>query len=96
MAYVTITTWELRDAVNFDLIMERMRDKRLPALKELGAERVTVLRTSDRTVAAISEWPDKASRDAAAEAINAVRGKVRTEDYSVMTGEMSGEVVGAV
>lgn len=93
MKYATITTWELLDAVDFDLTMERIRAKRLPALRELGATRITVLRTSERTVAAISEWPDKRTRDAAELAISSVRKKVSAEDHSRMTGEMAGEVV---
>jgi hypothetical protein len=68
----------------------------LPALKELGADRVQVIRTSERTMAAISEWPDKDTRDAAAAMIEKVRKDVRTEDHSRMTGEMLGEVVAAV
>ena len=93
MEYTTITTWELLDAVDFDLTMQRIRDKRLPALRELGASRVSVVRTSERTLAAISEWPDKPTRDAAALAINSVRKKVKTEDHTRMTGEFAGEVV---
>lgn len=96
MRYVTITTWEVMGGVDFDLVMERVRAKRLPALKDLGAERVQVVRTSDRTMAAISEWPDKVTRDAAVEFIERVRKVVRTEDHSRMTGEMLGEVVGEV
>ena len=69
---------------------------RLPALRELGAERVQIVRTSDRTVAAISEWPDQETRDAASRAIQAVRDKVRKEDLTRMTGEMSGAVVASV
>lgn len=93
MRYVTITTWEVLDGADFDLTMERVRKKRLPALKQLGAERIQVLRTSDRTIAAISEWPDRTTRDAAAEFVERVRKEVRTEDHSRMTGEMKGEVV---
>ncbi len=96
MRYVTITTWEVMGQIDFDHVMERVRTKRLPALKELGAERVQVIRTSDRTIAAISEWPDKVTRDAAKEFIERVRKEVRTEDHSRMTGEMLGEVVGEV
>ena len=96
MAYITITTWEMTEGTDFDLALERVRDHRLPALKELGALRVTVIRTSERTTAAISEWPDEETRDAAARMIEAVREKVRTEDHSRMTGEMKGEVVAAV
>ena len=96
MRYVTITTWEVMGGVDFDLVMERVNGKRLPALKELGADRVQVIRTSDRTIAAISEWPDKTTRDAAVEFIERVRKEVRTEDHSRMTGEMLGEVVGEV
>lgn len=95
MAYVTITTWEVRDGADMALVMERVRGHRLPALKELGATRVTVVQTTDRTLAAISEWPDRETRDAAARAIEAVRDKVRSEDHSVLTGEMKGEVVAA-
>ncbi len=93
MRYVTITTWEVLDGADFDLTMERVRAKRLPALKQLGAERIQVLRTSDRTIAAISEWPDRTTRDTAAEFVERVRKEVRTEDHSRMTGEMKGEVV---
>ena len=93
MPYVTITTWEIADGTDYDVTMRGIRDKRLPALKELGATRVTVVRTSDRTSAAISEWPDKMTRDAAAAAIATVRDKVHHEDMSRMTGEMRGEVV---
>ena len=93
MRYVTITTWEVLDSADFDLSMERVRTKRLPALKQLGAERIQVLRTSDRTIAAISEWPDRTTRDVAAEFVERVRKEVRTEDHSRMTGEMKGEVV---
>ena len=96
MRYVTITTWEVMGGVDFDLVMERVRGKRLPALKDLGAERVQVIRTSERTIAAISEWPDKTTRDTAAEFIERVRKEVRTEDHSRMTGEMLAEVVGEV
>ncbi len=93
MRYVTITTWELMSGTDFDLTLEKVRVRRLPALKELGAERVQVIRTSERTFAAISEWPDRASRDAASAAIEAVRDKVKSEDMTRMTGEMLGEVV---
>ena len=94
MRYVTITTWELMSGTDFELTMEKVRERRLPALKEIGAERVQVIRTSERTIAAISEWPDKPTRDAAAAAIEAVRDKVKSEDLTRMTGEMMGEVVG--
>ncbi|TMM51154.1 hypothetical protein [Sulfitobacter sabulilitoris] len=96
MRYVTITTWETADGNDYDLVMEGIRKKRLPALKELGATRVTVVRTSDRTSAAITEWPDRATRDAAEGAIEEVRAKVHREDYSRITGEMKGEVVAEV
>ncbi len=96
MRYVTITTWEVTSGADFDLTLETVQAKRLPALKELGAERVQVVRTSDRTFAAISEWPDKDSRDAAHHLIEAVRRKVRSEDKTKMTGEMLGEVVAEV
>ncbi len=96
MRYVTITTWEVMGGVDFDLTMEQVRNKRLPALKNLGADRVQVVRTSDRTIAAISEWPNKTTRDAAKEFIDRVRKEVRTEDHSRMTGEMLGEVVAEI
>ncbi len=96
MRYVTITTWEILGGVDFDLTMESVRSKRLPALKQLGAERVQVIRTSERTIAAISEWKDKASRDTAVEFIDRVRREVRTEDHCRMTGEMFGEVVAEI
>ena len=96
MKYVTITTWEILGGVDFDLTLKSMREKRLPALKQLGADRVQVIRTSERTIAAISEWPNRTTRDAAAEFIERVRREVRTEEHSRMTGEMLGEVVAEV
>ena len=96
MPYVTITTWEIADGTDFDVSLRNIREKRLPALKGLGATRVSVLRTSDRTSAAITEWPDLVTRDAAEAAIEAVRAKVHTEDMVRLTGEMKGEVVAEV
>ncbi|MEO9778558.1 MAG: hypothetical protein ABJH07_01960 [Sedimentitalea sp.] len=96
MTYITITTWEISDGTDYDVAMQNIRDKRMPALKELGATRVSVVRTSERTSAAITEWPDAATRDAAERAIEAVRSKIHAEDFSRMTGEMKGQVVAEV
>lgn len=96
MRYVTITTWEVTEGADFNLMLERVRTHRLPALRNLGADRVQIIRTSERTVAAISEWPDQRTRDAAREMIEGVRKKVRNEDHSRMTGEMLGEVVAEI
>ncbi len=93
MTYVTITTWEIADGTDYDIAMQGIRDKRLPALVQMGASRVTVVRTSDRTSAAITEWPDQSTRDAAETAIESVRKKVHSEDFARLTGEMKGEVV---
>jgi hypothetical protein len=93
MQYVTITTWEISDGADYETSLRRIKEKRLPALMEMGATRVTVIRTSDRTSAAITEWPDAATRDAAEATIEAVRQKVHVEDLNRMTGEMRGAVV---
>lgn len=96
MHYVTITTWEISDGTDYDIALRGIRERRLPALKQLGASKVTVVRTSDRTSAAITEWPDAATRDAAEAAIAEVREKVHSEDFNRMTGEMRGAVVAEV
>ena len=96
MRYVTITTWEIDDTTNFSFFIQAVEEKRLPALKGLGASRVTVVRTSDRTCAAITEWPDKQTRDAAELKIDEVRRRVHREDQTRMTGEMKGEIVADV
>lgn len=96
MRYVTITTWEIADGADYDISIRNIRERRLPALRELGATRVTVIRTSDRTSAAISEWPDEATRNAAEAAIAEVRRKVHVDDLARMTGEMKGAVVAEV
>ncbi len=93
MRYLTITTWEIADGSDYNTSLDAIKAKRLPALKKLGASRVTVIRTSDRTSAAISEWPDKATRDAAEAKIEEVRKSIHKEDLARMTGEMKGEVV---
>ena len=93
MRYITITTWEIDDGTDYHTALRAIRNKRLPALKGFGANSVTVIRTSERTSAAITEWPDKATRDAAELKIEEVRRKVHKEDLSRMTGEMRGEIV---
>jgi|TARA_R110000850_G_scaffold812_5_gene4720 hypothetical protein len=96
MRYITITTWEIADGTDYNVSLRAIEEKRLPALKGLGASRVTVIRTSERTSAAITEWPDKITRDAAELKIDEVRRKVHKEDMTRMTGEMRGEVVADV
>lgn len=96
MRYVTITTWEIDDRTNFSHFIKAVEEHRLPALKGLGASRVTVVRTSDRTCAAITEWPDRQSRDAAEMKIDEVRRSIHREDHTRMTGEMKGEIVADV
>jgi hypothetical protein len=96
MHYITITTWETADGVDFDLSLRAIEEKRLPALLGLGASRVVIVRTSERTSAAITEWPDKATRDAAELKIDEVRRMVHKEDLSRLTGEMKGMVVADV
>lgn len=93
MRYVTITTWELADGLDWEANLRNIRERRLPALRELGAVRVVVLRTSDRTAAAISEWPDEGTRDAAMGLVDEVRRKVHAVDGFRLTGEMKGAVV---
>ncbi|MBO9431364.1 hypothetical protein HKX17_10230 [Sulfitobacter sp. KE34] len=96
MRYITITTWELADGADYDVALRAIEEKRLPALKGFGASRITVVRTSERTSAAITEWPDRATRDAAELKIDEVRRSVKREDQSRMTGEMKGEIVADV
>ena len=96
MRYITITTWEIADGADYDVALSAIKEKRLPALKDFGASRITVVRTTDRTSAVITEWPDKATRDAAELKIDKVRRSVRREDQSRMTGEMKGEIVADV
>lgn len=92
MRYAVITTWEIDDQADRSLFLRNVQEQRVPALRALGAERVIVLRTSDRTLAAVSEWPDRRTRDEAVAMIERVREKLRT-DGSRMTGEFLGEVV---
>ncbi len=96
MTYVTITTWEVPEGVAQEVSLRNLREKRLPALKKLGATRITVIRTSPRTTAAISEWPDQRTRDEAYQMIALVREKLRSDDGSRMTGELLGEVIAEV
>jgi hypothetical protein len=93
MRYITISTWEIADGASFDLALRAVEEKRIPALKGFGATRVTVIRTSERTSAVITEWPDKFTRDAAELKIEEVRKSVHREDQIRMTGEMKGEIV---
>ncbi|SDF86213.1 hypothetical protein [Sulfitobacter delicatus] len=96
MRYITITTWEIADGADYDVALRAIEEKRLPALKGFGASRITVVRTSERTSAAITEWPDKATRDAAELKIDEVRRSVKRDDQTRMTGEMRGEIVADV
>lgn len=92
MAFATITTWELNDGADWHVFLNNLTEHRIPALKELGATRVSVLQTSNRTFAAYSEWPDKQTRDDAMLTIELVRKKVQT-DGSRMTGEFMGKIL---
>lgn len=96
MTYVTITTWELADGADFGVSLRNVTEKRMPALLEMGATKVTLVRTSDRTTAAISEWPDKETRDAAMDLVETVRRKVHSVDGSRLTGELQGTVVAQI
>ncbi|MFZ3585342.1 hypothetical protein ACOI1H_24945 [Loktanella sp. DJP18] len=96
MRYITITTWETASGADYEIALRNIEEKRLPALKSFGANRVTIIRTSERTSAAITEWPDKATRDAAELKIDEVRKSVQTDDQTRMTGEMKGEIVADV
>lgn len=96
MRYITITTWEISDGTDYSVSLNAIKEKRLPALRALGASRITVVRTSSRTSAAITEWPDKASRDAAETKIEEVRKSVHREDFTRLTGEMKGEIVAEI
>lgn len=93
MRYITITTWEIADGADYNLALRAIEEKRIPALKSYGASRVTVIRTSDRTSAAITEWPNKITRDAAELQIDEVRKSIHRDDQTRMTGEMKGEIV---
>lgn len=93
MGYVTITTWELADGADWETNLRNVREQRLPALKAMGATRITLIRTSERTSAAISEWPDEKTRDDAMHLIEEVRRKVQAIDGFRPTGEMKGAVV---
>lgn len=93
MRYITITTWEMTDGASFEVALDKIKKERIPALKGLGANSVTIIRTSDRTSAAITEWPTEAIRDDAELKINEVRNKVHKDDHLRMTGEMRGEIV---
>ena len=96
MRYITITTWENADGADYDVTLRTIKEKRLPALKGFGASRITVVRTSERTSAVSTEWPDKATRDAAELKIDEVRRLVKREDQTRMTGEMKGEIAADV
>lgn len=96
MRYITITTWEIAEGANHNLALRAIEEKRLPALKGFGASRITVIRTSERTSAVITEWPDKFTRDAAELKIDEVRKSAHREDQIRMTGEMKGEIVADV
>ena len=36
MRYITITTWEIADGVDYDVSLRSIEKKRLPALKDLS------------------------------------------------------------
>ncbi len=96
MRYITITTWEIADGTDYNVSLRAIEEKRLPALKSFWASRITIVRTSARTTAAITEWPDKATRDAAELKIDEVRKSIHRDDQTRLTGEMKGEIVADV
>lgn len=93
MRHVVITTWELVAGVDFEMTIDSVKKKRLPALREFGAKRIQVIRTSERTIAAVTEWPDRTTWESAQIHIDRVRKEIRNEDHTRMTGEFVGPVV---
>ena len=93
MAYVTITTWKMKDGTDRDAALERARNTHMPAIKALGAVSQTMVELSDTESALVSEWPDKVTREAAMQKIAAIRSQVAETGEMEMTSEHKGEVL---
>ncbi len=70
-----------------------MQEQFFPAIKGYGATQFMMVMTGEETGALITIYPDKATRDAAAEKIAAGREKGKSIFGSEMTGEIMGEVI---
>ncbi len=93
MAYFTISHWEADDWT--DEMEALARDKYVPLVKSVGAQRVNMVRVADRSFMVVTEYADAAAADAAQARIAEIRSQAAEELPMKMTAAMGGDVFAA-
>ncbi|WP_323769494.1 hypothetical protein [Antarctobacter sp.] len=93
MAHFTISHWETEDWT--DEMETLAREKYVPLVKSVGAQRVTMVRVADRSFMVVTEYADAATAEAAQARIAEIRSQAAEELPMKMTAAMGGEVFAA-
>ncbi|ASP19151.1 hypothetical protein ANTHELSMS3_00431 [Antarctobacter heliothermus] len=93
MAHFAISHWETDDWT--DEMEDIARDKYVPLIKSVGAQRVSMVRVADRSFMVVTEYADAATAEAAQAKIVEIRAQAAEEMPMKMTAAMSGEVFAA-
>jgi len=93
LAYAVITTWKRPGNWDEAEAGRIMQEQFFPAMQAAGATQCMSVRTGEDTSALVVIYPDKATRDAAAEKIAASREKAVSTFAVEMTSEIMGDVI---
>jgi hypothetical protein len=100
MAYASISMWKTPgfkgDPKARAAAWKTMQDKYLPLNKSFGATQSFAVEVDEESGAIVSLWPDEATRKAAMEKIEVMRGDAKAEFETTMTNEFVGEVRASV
>ena len=77
MTHSTVSHWDVQEWT--DEMEALARDKYVPMLMSVGAQRVQMVRTGERSFAVITEYADQASADGAQQKINAIREQAKQD-----------------
>lgn len=90
MTYSSVSHWNVTEWS--DEMEATARDKFIPMIMSVGAERVQMIRTGDLSFCVVTEYSDAAAGDAAQTKIAAIRGQASEELTMTIASAASGTV----
>ncbi len=90
MSYSTISLWDVTDWT--DAHEALARDKFVPMIMSVGADRVQMVRTGDRSFCVITEYADAQKAEKAQQRIAEIRGQAAEELPMTMASASAGSV----
>ena len=90
MTFSTLSHWDTQEWT--DELEAIATDKYLPMLMSVGAERVQMLRTGERSFAVVTDYKDEATAEAAQEKIADIREQAKQEIPMKMLSTTMGAV----